>query len=81
MITNVSAPPSGGKGNVTITAMAYDDLTGSSTIASAYWWKGALGDDPGCPSTMNLMDASDGSFDEVAENLTADVPAVRFSAP
>lgn len=71
---NVSGTPMGGDGPVvsnigfvpgTLTADVTDAATGGDTIAGAEYFVGAVG----APGTGTPMNALDGAFDEVAENL------------
>jgi hypothetical protein len=68
--TKATPNPTEGAVTVTVTAIAYDTVTGGNLVAAAEWWTGA---DPGAGSGAP-MTAVDGVFDEVAENVTATVP-------
>jgi subtilisin family serine protease len=71
----VTPNPTGSATNVTLTAIADDEVTGASTIVEAVYFV----DDPSCAGAGTAMTAADGAYDEAEEALTASVSVSALS--
>jgi FtsP/CotA-like multicopper oxidase with cupredoxin domain len=72
-VTNVSVTPNptDGAATVTVTGVAYDNLTGGSDIAAVEY---SIGLSPAAPGSGLPLMAADATFDEVAEGFTGSIP-------
>jgi hypothetical protein len=72
--SNVAVAPSPAKTPPTVTATVSDTTTGGSTVSAAEYYIDSLSN----PATP--MNAADGTFDAVTENVTKAIPVADFNA-